>query len=647
MRLIATPSFRAFPELDEFSDEQCRAFVQATRRMLGARIATWAFRLFVTFAVPPIVVFAVAYLHGPPAPGRSIDLIAVLLIAGVAWMGFGWLVAKDLALRWLIHRVMRRGGSCMGCGYRLVGLSVGPDAVVTCPECGHALDLTAFPQCRVATAGGVERFLPGPGFVAERPPFWTPARRRALGRLAVVVALVVAIPSVAWIAFAAYETRRASSDLASLPTARQLCDAIAPAGALPAACNAFDVHRLVQPQGAIGTAEGRVLSVLLRANFEARFVRWGVPLTAAVPGGGVPIEAQYADRLAEIDGFDQDMAMRGGLAPFMGCVRSPLMRPEPHARLVRGVPGVLDSIPMSCGAQLRALACLTALAATRSGDGGVLAEAIELLLAVARVDRWSLAGPAWPSDGITSIELVPLVASAIRARGEPFAAEIDAAIARQADGPVPSAMARARLGFYRVVLCERYQSTFEERAFPWGRERSFVVFRQSYVQGRGPWLCTYGASRAALDTAGAVALREALKEPSERDDAAFAAAVLELQSSGVGIGFAGVSIHNGTMFADRELVFARVLATVVAIERFRLAEGRLPDRLEELVPRWLPALPKDPYSRGAFRYAKGAEDRTCGFGYSLARSLPAGAEGSGEPADPGSPLAGAAVFPPN
>jgi len=615
MRLIATPSFRAFPELDEFSDEQCAAFVQATRRMLGARIATWAFRLFVTFAVPPIVIFVAAYLHGPPTLRPSIGLIDVLLIAGVAWMGIGWLVAKDVALRWLIHRVMRRRGSCMGCGYRLVGLSVGPDAVVTCPECGHALDLTAFPQCRVATAGGVERFLPGPGFVVERPPFWTPARRRALGRLAVIVALVVAIPSAAWIAFAAYETRRAISDLASLPTARQLCDAIAPAGALPAARNAFDVHGLVQWQGAIRTPEDQVLSVLLRANFEARFVRWGVPLTAAVPGGGVPIEAPYADRLAEIDGFDQGMAMRGGLAPFMGCVRSPLMRPEPGARF-----RMVLAIPTSCGAQLRALACAAALAATRSGDGGVLAEAIELLLAVARVDRWSLAGPATPSEAIPSIELVPLVASAIRALGEPFAAEIDAAIARQAGGPIPSAMVRTRLDFYRAILCEQYATTFEERAFPWGAP---------FAPRPWPWLCTYGGSRAALDSAGAVALREALKEPSERDDAAFADAVSVLQSSGVGIGFAGTRILNGTVFADRELVFARVLATVVAIERFRIAEGRLPDRLDELLPRWLPALPKDPFSGGAFRYEKGDGERTGGFGYSLSGSTPA------------------AVFPPN
>jgi len=610
MRLIATPSFRAFPELDEFSDEQCAAFVQATRRMLGARVAMWAFRLFVTVAVPPIVIFVVAYLHGPPTPGRSIGLIDVLLIAGIAWMGIGWLVAKDVALRWLIHRVMRRRGSCMGCGYRLVGLSVGPDAVVTCPECGHALDLTAFPQCRVATAGGVERFLPGPGFMVERPPFWTPARRRALGRLAVIAALVVAIPSVAWIAFAAYETRRAISDLASLPTARQLCDAIAPADALPAARNAFDVHGLVQWQGAIGTAEDQVLSLLLNASFEARFVRWGVPLTAAVPGGGVPIEAQYADRLAALDGFDQDMAMRGGLAPFMGCVRSPLMRPEPDAGFGRDK---VQEIPTSCGAQLRALACAAALAATRSGDGGVLAEAIELLLAVARVDRWSLAGPAWPIEAIPSIELVPLVASAIRARGEPFAAEIDAAIARQAGGPIPSAMVRTRLDFYRAILCERYASTFEERAFPWGAP---------FAHRAWPWRCTYGGSRAALDSAGAVALREALKEPSERDDAAFADAVSVLQSSGVGIGFAGTSIWNGTVFADRELVFARVLATVVAIERFRIAEGRLPDRLDELLPRWLPALPKDPFSGGAFRYAKGDGERTGGFGYSLSGSTP-------------------------
>ncbi len=651
MRLIATPSFRAFPELDQFSDEQCRAFVQATRRMLGARIATWAFRLFVTFAVPPIVVFAVAYLHGPPAPGRSIDLIAILLIAGVAWMGFGWLVAKDLALRWLIHRVMRRGGSCMGCGYRLVGLSVGPDAVVTCPECGHALDLTAFPQCRVATADGTERFLPAGGFVIEAAPWWTPARRRALWRLGATAALAVVIPSAAWVAFNAYETGRALSDRALLPNAARLCDALVAGTASVADRNAFDVHGVAQRNDRFVFGLTKAVQTLMSDGLDARYARWGASTVEPVPGGGAAIGTANAAAAAAVidDEVEDSIALQGGLREFIAPVRSPYMRPEPHVLLVRDVPGIVDGIPFSCGPQLRAVGCAAALAATRAGDCGRLVEAVELLLAAARVDRWAVAGGAWTDDVIPSIDLVPLVVSAVRGCGEAFGAEVDAAIVRQGDGPDASAMARVRLDFYRACLCRVYIDSFALRTFPWSTAQSSTV--------PWPWLSSYAGSRATLDRAGADALREALKEPSERDDMALVRACADLAAAGPGIAFAGGAIQNGTRFADRELTFVRALRTAVAIERFRLAEGRLPARLEELVPRWLPALPKDPHGDGPFAYSTGPDDRTDGFGYSL-RSVPAAGPAPSPapdspstaapgPAADGASPAGSAVFPPN
>lgn len=41
---------------------------------------------------------------------------------------------------------------------------------------------------------------------------------------------------------------------------------------------------------------------------------------------------------------------------------------------------------------------------------------------------------------------------------------------------------------------------------------------------------------------------------------------------------------------------------MIALERYRLANGRYPAGLGELVPRWLGALPKDPYSGKTLGY---------------------------------------------
>ena len=63
-------------------------------------------------------------------------------------------------------------------------------------------------------------------------------------------------------------------------------------------------------------------------------------------------------------------------------------------------------------------------------------------------------------------------------------------------------------------------------------------------------------------------------------------------------GFTGAS----TSVDLRGVTFERALATVVAIERFRRAEGHLPASLDELRPRYVDEVPKDPYRKGPFVY---------------------------------------------
>ncbi len=54
----------------------------------------------------------------------------------------------------------------------------------------------------------------------------------------------------------------------------------------------------------------------------------------------------------------------------------------------------------------------------------------------------------------------------------------------------------------------------------------------------------------------------------------------------------------------RDLAHVRLAVTAVAIERYRLAHGKLPDVLDALTPDFLETLPEDPYTARALQYRK-------------------------------------------
>jgi hypothetical protein len=176
----------------------------------------------------------------------------------------------------------------------------------------------------------------------------------------------------------------------------------------------------------------------------------------------------------------------------------------------------------------------------------------------------------------------------------------------------------------------------------WSMSR--FIGRGATLAGFIPWAGMYGPQRAALDSAGIVVVEQTLLEPSARDNAALQRACDDLVAAGP------VAAHlawlRWDLVAARDVMLAwrRTLATVVAIERFRAAEGRLPESLDELVPRFIAALPKDPRSDGPLRYQRAPEADTRGFGYrlwSLASDESPTAVSPGESASPN------AEFPPN
>jgi hypothetical protein len=59
-----------------------------------------------------------------------------------------------------------------------------------------------------------------------------------------------------------------------------------------------------------------------------------------------------------------------------------------------------------------------------------------------------------------------------------------------------------------------------------------------------------------------------------------------------------------TIIDLRTIAYLRTARTALAIERYRLAAGRLPDTLADLVPAYLDAVPTDPFDGNEMRYKK-------------------------------------------
>jgi hypothetical protein len=56
--------------------------------------------------------------------------------------------------------------------------------------------------------------------------------------------------------------------------------------------------------------------------------------------------------------------------------------------------------------------------------------------------------------------------------------------------------------------------------------------------------------------------------------------------------------------ARRSQALCRCLVTILAVERYRQAQGRWPDKLDDVCPRYLMAVPDDPFGKGSLRYRR-------------------------------------------
>ncbi len=147
MRVPFSEVYRAFPELDGFSDERCAEFVSRARRR--HRMSQAIFLLVAVVAAVGTWI-AVGILWGlvirATGVGYHDALLVVILGSTIVAGALSALLVRDRWLRWAVGEQID-AARCPDCGYALLGLPVIDDAL-TCPECGHRhwlpeLDLTA------------------------------------------------------------------------------------------------------------------------------------------------------------------------------------------------------------------------------------------------------------------------------------------------------------------------------------------------------------------------------------------------------------------------------------------------------------------------------------------------------------------------
>ncbi len=149
MRIVTSKLYRAFPELDHLTDEQCERLI---RRVRNQRFNAWKTACMSIVAVVATTVAAIVlvFLMGSMLGDwlektdlRQTIAAWISIIAIIGWPAFMGLITRDVYLRHglmialndYIERVR-----CLKCQYILIGLPAEAGRV-TCSECGHMMTL--------------------------------------------------------------------------------------------------------------------------------------------------------------------------------------------------------------------------------------------------------------------------------------------------------------------------------------------------------------------------------------------------------------------------------------------------------------------------------------------------------------------------
>ena len=153
MRIPVSKIYRAFPELDRFSDRECEIFIERVRKTEKFKAVSWWVALGVAIgvvvcALVQCAVTGLAYRWMEGRLARSVGTNVLLGLSMFMWFSLPTicgLLGRDRFLwKELRHAIWRRieRVRCAQCRYSLLGQRLRGGRII-CPECGQSTTLAA------------------------------------------------------------------------------------------------------------------------------------------------------------------------------------------------------------------------------------------------------------------------------------------------------------------------------------------------------------------------------------------------------------------------------------------------------------------------------------------------------------------------
>lgn len=638
MRIPASKVYRAFPELDKFSDEQCANFVRAADRHRHGR----AVRLVLQFlaagiALPTLggVIVVLARVSGfdstlDPRGGDPYMVWAGLFMLVVFFgTGFTWLVTKDILLRRSIRKVMDDRGTCPVCRYGLTGLPVTTDGRVICPECGHAIAAdTSLGEIQPDGSGQV-RFIPSADARPVIKPFLGKETKRRIIRWAIwgpvsVILLLALIAGcyegfIRWQASQASKGRITAADLEAFVAKAQ--------GAQPHDDNASTAFA-----AAIRFMEAFEMELKETKYSGKQMMPWYGNFTIIYdPSAHNTVwqtespDEQRTYALELLKGWSD----AGALDRLLAAAR--------HRTAIRGYTQ-MPGLPIAWSFysdQWKAYRVSTAIAAwmalaQQNNDDATWLRALEVNLALSRVNAMQCS--IWEHSQATAMDILTLdrVRAMVAARpGGAWAGPALAAWHRQ-DYPLNFQIAfDGEMLISRDIVCWLFEQPNRTRLGKYSVGEEFGVGGGSWNSPPDGRLGTLAENeRAVRETIGAQAALAAL-EPYQRT-----ANVPWTPSPLFVVNAACPMLVHAVPNADRRRAVRRAIVLLLALEVHRAKSARYPSTLAELVPSHLAQMPLDPWTGKPFIYRANAD----GMGYILYSTGPDGQDNGGTVATGTAPL---------
>lgn len=618
LRLPINHLHRAFPELDPYSDEQCRRFVRAARGSVQRRALTGSIVAIVAFVVTAAGIAGAWYvIMHVLRPYRALNIAH----ANITWYGWllnisvgilgvavgpmvGYLVRDFLLIR-LVRHILRTRGVCIGCRYTLVGLFVADDLKVTCPECGaHTVVDPALGEL-VTDEAGRARFKPDESR-HRASSFWTERRVRRMKRSVPWLALVfVGLPLLmagGYEGFIRWQASVARRERTGLQTINDTLLERALRMARAGDSNAWDafMHAAMQ-RDEVDRATWR--NSTSNGNVWPHFwlIYGATPQYGPETDPDPEVEEQNRRGRELALGLINAYRRAGMFETLETMAASPLA-----LRLIDHPPDApLMGLSLPESGECRALAIVIAAQAhlaARANDPEEFAAALESGLALARL----MDSRAFTIEFQTAATIEGLMLDRLfDALSRPASREWVEAMAEALERQLPGEPDRDLPWFEaeRISTLDTVAWAFSDpdrvRLGRWSP--GLVPLHQSKRSEVDP-LGTYKQNKRAFNRLFDAVRAYAAKPIPERYITDYSRASHEPDLLLVNAFFP--NFRWAIEAYEQRVVRRRAARTMIAIERFRIAQGRYPDALSDLVPEFLDAPLIDPWSMGPFCYRR-------------------------------------------